>query len=292
MQNKPVNGNSLSIGEGIHWDAGNFSWALDDEALVMAVLNVTPDSFSDGGRHFRIEDTLASAARFVSEGAAILDVGGESTRPNASVVEVKEELARVIPVIERLSGSTAAAISVDTSKPEVAGAALGAGANIVNDITGFRDPRMVEICAGSNCGLVVMHMQGTPQTMQENPQYLDVVEEVVAFFNERMVSLERAGIKRSRVVLDPGIGFGKTLEHNLALLAGLERLRAVGRPILIGLSRKSFLGLLLEETSILEREVPTLAMTCLTRSFGAMIHRVHSVRECHQAVRMMEELFR
>jgi len=237
------------------WNAGPFRWELDHRALVMAILNVTPDSFSDGGRHFAPADTLT---------------------------------ARVIPMIKQLAATLKVALSIDTCKPLVAQAALEAGAHIVNDISGFRDPAMIEVCAASDCGLVVMHMQGTPETMQRAPRYSDVVDEVRAFFEERLITLTTAGIEASRIVFDPGIGFGKTLEHNLALLNGVGDYQVGQRPILMGLSRKSLIGALLDDPSIERREAPTQALTALTRRNGAMIHRVHAVRENAQVLRMLE----
>ena len=253
----------------------------------MAILNITPDSFSDGGRNFRLSDTLDSARRFVDEGAEILDIGGESTRPGADEVSVEEELKRVIPVIEKLSGSTGTALSIDTTKPAVARAALDSGAHIVNDISGFRDLAMIDLCASRDCGMVVMHMQGTPRTMQERPDYHDVIGEVREFFEERLQVLTGAGISPERLVFDPGIGFGKTLEHNLALLAGIPEYTVQQRPILMGLSRKSFIGKLLGSSEMNLREWPSQALTAYTMKRGAMIHRVHQVRECRQALQMM-----
>jgi dihydropteroate synthase len=272
------------------WKAGPHIWSLERRALVMAILNVTPDSFSDGGLNFQLTEALSSARRFAAEGADIIDLGGESTRPGAAHISPREEAKRVIPVIEKLAKEESPALSIDTRKPEVARLALQAGVHIVNDVGGFRDPAMVEACASSDCGLVVMHMKGTPETMQANPRYLDVVAEVEAFFEERLHDLSAAGIARERIALDPGIGFGKTLEHNLALLQGISRFCRIGRPVLIGLSRKSFLGTLLDSSSMDDREAPTQALGALTRRFGAVIHRVHQVRECREALRMMESL--
>lgn len=270
------------------WCAGAQRWNLDRKALVMAILNVTPDSFSDGGRHLKLSDTLEAARRFVGQGADILDVGGESTRPGADPVSIDDELSRVLPVIEGLVSLKPVGISIDTCKPAVARAALGAGANIINDISGLRDPEMIEVCANSDCGIVVMHMQGTPQTMQSNPSYENVVGEVKNYFSERYETLMKAGIHPDRIVFDPGIGFGKTLEHNLALLRGVRDYIVFNRPILMGLSRKSFIGKLLGDDAMDRREAPTQALTAVTRGNGAMIHRVHQVRENAGALRMVE----
>lgn len=270
------------------WCAGPFRWELDQRALIMAILNVTPDSFSDGGRHLSSTDTLVAARTLIKEGADILDIGGESTRPGAKAVTLADELARVIPIIEQLAAREQLALSIDTCKPEVAQAALKAGAHIVNDISGFRNPAMVEVCAASDCGVVVMHMQGTPQTMQKAPHYDRVVDEVRDFFAERFETLTQAGINASRIVFDPGIGFGKSLDHNLALLNGVRDYQVHQRPILMGLSRKSLIGTLLDDTAMDRREAPTQALTALTRLNGAMIHRVHAVRENVQSLRMVE----
>ena len=287
---REINSGSSASGKGGPvWRAGRFEWTLTRRSLVMAILNVTPDSFSDGGKHLRLADTLAAARRFVSEGADILDIGGESTRPGAVAVPAEEEIHRVLPVIEALTDLEGTALSVDTCKPEVARAALDAGASIVNDVTGFRDPAMVEVCAASDCGVVVMHMQGTPGTMQNDPSYSDVVGEVRAFFEQQYEILGAAGLSPERLVFDPGIGFGKTLAHNLALIAALDRLEVEGRPLLMGLSRKSFLGSLVGRKDLASRERPTQALTCLARRNGALIHRVHQVKECCQALRMIEE---
>jgi dihydropteroate synthase len=270
------------------WKAGKFSWDLDDTALVMAILNVTPDSFSDGGLHLDPVDTLSAARRFIEEGADILDVGGESTRPGAAEVGSDDEISRVIPVIKKLVSNEAVAVSIDTCKAEVAAAGLAAGAAIVNDVTGLQDPAMIDACVGSDCGIVVMHMQGNPRTMQKSPTYEDVISEIGDFFEERFETLVSAGIESERIVFDPGIGFGKSLRHNLELLNRVEDYRVHGRPILMGLSRKSLIGKLLGDSAMSRREFPTLALTSLTRQRGAMIHRVHQVREAVQVLRMTE----
>ena len=272
----------------ILWKAGKFSWDLDDTALVMAILNVTPDSFSDGGLHLDLGDTVAAARRFIEEGADILDVGGESTRPGAAEVCLGDEISRVIPVIKKLVSNEAVAVSIDTCKAEVAAAGLAAGAAIVNDVTGLQDSAMIDVCVDSDCGIVVMHMQGDPRTMQKSPTYDDVVSEIGDFFEERFETLVSAGIESERIVFDPGIGFGKSLRHNLELLNRVEDYRVHDRPILMGLSRKSLIGQLLGDPAMSRREFPTQALTALTRQRGAMIHRVHQVREVVQVLRMTE----
>ena len=255
----------------------------------MGILNVTPDSFSDGGRFSDVESALMQARRMIADGADIIDVGGESTRPGADSVEEAEELRRTRPVVEALSREWDGLVSIDTTKAAVAEAALAAGAQIVNDVTALLgDVRMVEVVRDHDAGVVVMHMQGEPRTMQLNPQYDDVVEDVRNYFLERFEVLTAAGIQSERICFDPGIGFGKSLEHNLALLAKLERLEVEGRPLLIGVSRKSFIGMVLERDAVEDREWPTVALTAYTREQGARVHRVHSVKENREALRMVE----
>jgi len=278
--------------QGTVWRAGQFCWELDSTALIMGILNITPDSFSDGGRFGSVDEIVKVALQLVGEGVDILDIGGESTRPGAASVSLEEELKRVVPVIESLRVATKIALSIDTCKPDVAAAALEAGAHIVNDISGLRDERMIEVCAGSNCGVVVMHMKGTPSTMQGLASYDDVVTEVREYFEERFETLTMAGIAPERLVFDPGIGFGKTLGHNLALINGIPEYTVSQRPILMGLSRKSFIGALLDEPEMSRREVSTQALTALTRMKGAMIHRVHQVHENLQVVRMLEAVLK
>ena len=256
----------------------------------MGILNVTPDSFSDGGQWSQTEVAIEHAHRLIAEGADMIDVGGESTRPGSDAVSLDDELARVIPVIEGLASQTAVPISVDTCKAEVARQALQAGAAIVNDISGLRDPAMIEVCAESDCGIVVMHMKGVPKTMQAAPHYGNVVSDVQDFFRERLESLGKAGIAAERLCWDPGIGFGKRLEDNLNLLRATGELGVGGRPVMIGLSRKSFLGALLGESEMLARDWPTVALTAWTREEGGLVHRVHEVRPNREALRMMEAL--
>ena len=272
------------------WIAGQHQWKLSSRSLLMAIVNVTPDSFSDGGRFSSQEQTITEGLSMVDEGADILDVGGESTRPGAKPVSVEEELSRVVPVIRDLARQSPVAISVDTSKPEVAARAVEAGASIVNDVTGLTHPKMLEFCAGNVCGVVVMHMKGTPETMQSQARYGDVVSEMQDFFHERYETLTGAGIAAARIVFDPGIGFGKTLEHNLTLLSRVEELRVKERPVLMGLSRKSFIGALLNSRELKDRDASTAALTAACRMRGAMIHRVHAVRENLDALRMIEAI--
>lgn len=257
----------------------------------MGIVNVTPDSFSDGGRFLDTGRAVEHALELISEGADILDIGGESTRPGAEPVAEAEEIRRVIPVIRALRAVTQTLISIDTMKASVARAALEAGADIINDVTGLRgDPAMLRVAADSDAGLVVMHMIGTPQTMQKQPEYSHVVREVQDYFTARLHCLEHEGIDTQRVVLDPGFGFGKTLEHNLDLMRGLPELMAAGRPLLVGVSRKSMIARLIESDDIEDRDWPTVALTSHAREQGARIVRVHEVRPNVQAMRMTEAI--
>lgn len=273
------------------WKTRRGTLDLTRRARVMGILNVTPDSFSDGGLHVGHAAALDHAREMIAQGAGIIDIGGESTRPGAVPVSADEETARTVPVIAALRSEWDGLISIDTMKAEVASAALAAGADIVNDVSGLRaDPEMPGICAAHGCGVVVMHMQGEPQTMQKAPHYADVVSEVREFFDERLQSLSAAGIQPDALCFDPGIGFGKTLEHNLALLKALENLSPPGRPLLLGVSRKSFIGRLLENDDPSLRDWPTVAITAMVREKGVMLHRVHEVRSNVEALRMMEAI--
>jgi dihydropteroate synthase len=264
---------------------------LSHRGMIMGVLNVTPDSFSDAGEFFDVEKAVVHGRRLVTEGAQIVDVGGESTRPGAEPVSAEEELRRVIPVIKELRRENGAVISIDTSKAEVASAALEAGAVIVNDVTGgLNDAEMIPLVARSGAALIIMHMQGNPQTMQTAPIYKDVVREVANFFRQQYARALECGIDPMAIAFDPGIGFGKTLEHNLELLGNLEQLRVNGRPLVIGVSRKSFLGKLVDSSEMSDRRVPTVALTSLLRARGADVFRVHEVSENVQALRVAEAI--
>ena len=257
----------------------------------MGVLNVTPDSFSDGGRFLDPAAALAQAMAMAKEGAQIIDVGGESTRPGAEPISAKEELGRVLPVIEQLRGRVDSFISIDTSKAEVAEAALNAGAHMVNDVSGGRaDPEMLPLIARSQAAFIIMHMQGTPKTMQVAPAYEDVVEEVTNFFRQQYARVLECSIDPMTIAFDPGIGFGKTLEHNLELLGNIDRLRVQGRPLAVGVSRKSFLGKLTGLPESADRLTPTVALTALLRAGGADIFRVHDVLQNVQALRLTEQV--
>lgn len=270
--------------------AGSFKFVFPRPALIMGIINVTPDSFSDGGQFLDTEKAVAHGLKLVKDGAEILDIGGESTRPGAEQVDEAEELKRVLPVIEQLAARVSVPISIDTIKPAVARAALAAGASIVNDVSANRkDDEMWKIVSDAGAGYICMHMQGTPQTMQINPEYKDIIKEVYSFFRERLERLNACGVTDDHVVFDPGIGFGKTLEHNLRLIANLEKFAEIGRPLLIGVSRKSFIGKLLG-TDITERLPASIASTCKAVEEGVNIIRTHDVARTVQAVRMTEAL--
>jgi dihydropteroate synthase len=262
-----------------------------DRPLVMGIVNVTPDSFSDGGRYAAVGDAVAHGLELVEQGADLLDIGGESTRPGAAPVPLMEELRRVVPVVEQLVRQTSVPLSVDTSKAEVARECLAAGARIINDVTALTgEPAMAEVVRAADAGVILMHMQGTPATMQRDPRYDDVVTEVARFLEDRLAALSRLGIARERLVLDPGIGFGKTLEHNLALLARLEELQRPGRPVCLGVSRKGFLGQLLNRP-VERRLAGTLAAVCYALGRGAVqVVRVHDVEEARDAVKFFTTL--
>ena len=271
------------------WKIGDKIVDLSKRGMIMGVLNVTPDSFSDGGEFFETEAAVARGDQIASEGADVIDVGGESTRPGAEPVSAKEELKRVIPVIEKLHAKIDIPISIDTSKSEVAIAALDSGASIVNDVTAGRgDKRMLSLAAKRKAAIVLMHMQGEPRTMQKNPRYEDVVTEVADFFRQQYARALECGVDPMAIAFDPGIGFGKTQEHNLTLLKNLERLRVHDRPLVVGVSRKSFLGKLVNSSEVSERMAPTTALTGILRARGADILRVHDVQENVAALRAAE----
>ncbi|MDE1990051.1 MAG: dihydropteroate synthase [Betaproteobacteria bacterium] len=253
-----------------------------DRPLIMGIINVTPDSFSDGGRFTEAARAVEHGFSLMEAGAALLDVGGESTRPGATPVPLEEELRRVIPVIEQLSGGPVP-ISIDTRHPEVMRAALAAGATLVNDVNALRAPGALGICAASDVAVCLMHMQGTPQTMQDNPVYDDVLAEVEAFLLQRAGAAQAAGIARERILLDPGFGFGKTVAHNLVLLRGLKRLAAAGYPLLVGLSRKSVLGAVTGRV-VSDRVASSVAAALAAVARGARVLRVHDVAATRDAL--------
>ena len=270
--------------------ARQFEFRFPRPTLVMGVVNVTPDSFSDGGRFIDPQAALARALELEEQGAEIIDVGGESTRPQAEPVSEQEELRRVMPVMELLSTGLRVAISIDTTKPGVARAALAAGASIVNDVGANREEAsMWELVAETGAGYVCMHMQGKPQTMQDNPRYQDVVAEVVLFFKDRLERLVQCGVERDQIIFDPGIGFGKKIEHNLKLLGALRGFGDLDRPLLLGVSRKSFLAKL-TGAGPQKRLAPGLACASLAVEAGVQLIRTHDVAETVQAVRMTEAI--
>lgn len=266
---------------------GRFTLSLD-RPLIMGIVNVTPDSFSDGGRHVSAAAAIEHAIQLLEEGADILDVGGESSRPGAEPVSVDQELRRVMPVVEALQGRNIP-VSVDTCKTEVMRAAIGAGVAMINDINALQGEGALGVVAGSNVAVCLMHKQGAPQTMQQAPSYQDVVAEVETFLKARVAAAEAAGIARERLVLDPGFGFGKTLEHNIALLRQLDRLSALGMPVLAGLSRKSMLGAI-TGLAIEDRLIPSVAAAVIAAMKGANILRVHDVKATRVALQIVNAI--
>jgi dihydropteroate synthase len=274
--------------------AGAAAWSVRGrtlslaQPLIMGIVNVTPDSFSDGGQHLTHDAALGHALRLIEEGADILDIGGESTRPGSGEVSVDEELKRVVPLLESLANE-AVVLSVDTSKPEVMRAALDAGAAIVNDVFALRAPGAVEAVAASGCGIVLMHMQGVPRTMQIAPRYEDVVAEVRVFLRERLAVLEGAGVARARIALDPGFGFGKSVEHNFTLLRELQRFASLGCPVVAGLSRKSMLGAVTGRV-VGDRATASVVGAVLAAERGARVLRVHDVAATRDGLRVWEAM--
>jgi len=271
--------------------ARTYRFSFPGPTLLMGVVNVTPDSFSDGGKFLETAAAVDLGLKLIGEGADIIDIGGESTRPGALPVPENEELRRVIPVIEALRSKTEKPISIDTMKPVVAEQAIAAGASIVNDVAANRmDPEMWRVVARNGAGYVLMHMQGTPQTMQENPKYDDVTLQVKKFFQERMQRVTEAGVSPEQVVLDVGIGFGKTAEHNLQLLRGLHTFKEWDRPLLVGVSRKAFIGAVLETKEVSARLPGSLACACWAVAAGVQMIRTHDVAATRAAVRMSEAI--
>lgn len=273
------------------FSARNFTFRFPRPALIMGIVNVTPDSFSDGGRFMDPKLAVNHALALIEEGADIVDIGGESTRPNAAPVDEQEELRRVLPVVKGLAGRINIPISVDTMKPAVARAALEAGASIINDVAANRkDDPMWKVVSDFHAGYVLMHMQGTPQTMQQAPSYDDVVVDVTTFFEERMKRTQAAGIAPEQVVLDVGLGFGKTVEHNLQLLARIESFTRLNRPLLLGASRKSFIARVTAANLDEDRLGGSLASACWGVERGVSIVRAHDVAATRQAIRLTESL--
>ncbi|MFH0777330.1 MAG: dihydropteroate synthase [Candidatus Eisenbacteria bacterium] len=265
---------------------------LSSRTHIVGILNVTPDSFSDGGRFFDRTSALRHAERMVAEGADVIDVGGESTRPYAEAVDESEEIRRVVPTIREIVKRFGVTVSVDTCKAPVAEAALEAGAHMVNDVSALRfDPNTARLVAKHEAGLILMHMKGTPRTMQDNPIYVDVVAEITAFLGKAIASATADGVTRESIIVDPGIGFGKTVSHNLAILRNLRELKSLGRPILVGPSRKSFLGELLDLPPG-QRLHGTLAAVTAAILSGASLVRVHDVKEAREAAVIADAIAR
>jgi dihydropteroate synthase len=272
------------------WLAREHALPLGERVLLMAVLNVTPDSFSDGGRFSDPDRAVAEALKMIGEGADILDIGGESSRPGAQAISVDEELERVVPIVAELAGRVRVPISIDTTKAEVARRCLDLGASIINDISALRhDPEMAEVVRQYGAGLILMHMRGEPATMQLNPSYTDVIDDVCDFLRSRIEAAIAWGIDRERIAVDPGIGFGKRMQDNLAVLGQLSSLAGLGRPIVIGPSRKGFLGALLDRP-VLEREWGTAAAVAAVVLNGAHVVRVHAVAEMKDVVRVSQAI--
>jgi dihydropteroate synthase len=270
------------------WDLGRRQLDLKDRPLIMGILNVTPDSFSDGGRHLDARTAVEAALRMEDDGADIIDVGGESTRPYSRVVPVDEELQRVIPVLEKLRPRVDVPISIDTSKADVAAAAIDAGAEIINDVTGLEgDREMAGLAVHRGVGVCVMHMRGTPQTMQDDPRYRDVVAEIHDYLVARLQFCLDLQIPKQRVCLDPGIGFGKTHEHNVTLVREVHRFLDIGCPLLVGHSRKGFIGHLLGSKQA-DRMAATLGVSLALAASGVDVLRVHDVRETFEAVKLFK----
>jgi len=257
---------------------------------IMGILNVTPDSFSDGGRFRALPEALAHAEKMIAEGADIIDIGGESTRPGSASVSSQEEMDRVLPVVEQLVNMSVE-VSVDTTKPEVALEALRLGADMINDISGLRyAPKLAEYVAEYNAKLVIMHMKGTPRSMQDNPQYEDVVREINVFFEEQCALALNRGVKIENIILDPGIGFGKRLVDNVQIIKNIQKFKALGYPLLIGVSRKSMIAMI-TGAEVADRLPGSLALACVSAQQGADIIRVHDVAETIQALKVIEEIW-
>ena len=269
---------------------GDHTLELGGRTLLMGTINVTPDSFSDGGRFYKTDQAIKQGELLATDGADILDVGGESTRPFSNSVGIEEELRRVIPVVRELAKSTTLPISIDTCKEQVARAALDEGATIINDISGLRyDPELVQLAATSQVPLILMHMQGSPRTMQLEPHYGSLLSEIIGFLEERIQFACEAGVSRDQIIVDPGIGFGKAVHHNLLLVKHLDSLATLGRPILLGTSRKSFIGAVLDK-EVTEREPGSWATVCAGIIKGAHIVRVHEVNTCRQIADMIDAI--
>lgn len=280
------------MAEGIVWRCGSHLVPLGKRTLVMGIVNVTPDSFSDGGSYASVDDAVKHASQMIADGADLLDVGGESTRPGSEVVPADDEIQRVLPVIRRITDEHPdVPVSVDTRKSEVARAALEAGATVVNDVSAGSDPPMFGVVAGSGAGMILMHMKGEPKTMQDDPTYYDVVAEVRGFLGERIEAALSAGIDLDRLCVDPGIGFGKTVEHNLAILHDIRAFHHLGVPVLVGPSRKRFIGTL-TGTEVDDRIGGTAGVVAWCAAEEVDVVRVHDVKEMTRVVRMVDAISR
>lgn len=257
-----------------------------ESPVIMGILNVTPDSFSDGGRFVEIDVAIQRSMEMMNEGADIIDLGGESTRPGAIEVSAKEEMQRVVPVIEAIRQQSDVCISIDTSKPEVMQAAVKAGANMVNDVNGLRAANALEVCAELDVPVCVMHMKGKPRTMQKNPDYVNIVSEIYSFLQQRIEACQRAGIAGDKIIIDPGFGFGKSLQHNLQLLDRLEVFKELACPVLVGISRKSMLGTILDGAPVEGRLHASVAAAVLAWERGANVFRVHDVAATADALKV------
>ncbi len=281
----------MSVRKIYPWQCRNRTVELGKRTLVMGVLNVTPDSFSDGGNFSNPSTAVEHALEMVEQGADIIDIGGESTRPGANPVSAKEEIGRVAPVIEKIREQSDVLLSIDTMKAETARRALEAGADIINDVSAFEaDSKMVDVAAETQAGVVLMHMKGSPQTMQNNPGYESVLQEVGTYLKERMRFAAQHGVRHECMVVDPGLGFGKTIEHNLELLQGLPQLAECGRPILVGASRKSFIGHVTGQAVPAERRAGSLGAAAWASMHGAHILRVHDVIDTCDVCRLVDTL--
>ena len=271
----------------------NFSFDFSQKTHIMGILNVTPDSFSDGGLFFDRTDAVDRALRMVEEGADLIDIGGESTRPGAEAISVKEEIQRIVPVIEALAGKTGVPLSVDTCKAKVAEAAILAGASVINDISGLRfDPPMAGIAAKYKVPVIIMHIKGTPKSMQKNPVYTSLIPEIKDYFHEGIEIARRAGVQDEMMILDPGIGFGKTVHHNLEIIRRLNEFAGFEKPVLLGHSRKSFIGKVLGDLPVSERIEGSMAAAAIGIFNGANIVRVHDVRETVRVARIADAIKR
>lgn len=266
---------------------GDFELSFEKRTHIMGVLNVTPDSFSDGGRYLETDDAIRRAYEMIHEGADIIDIGGQSSRSGAAIVPEKEEIGRVIPVIEKLAGRINIPISIDTSNHKVADMALKSGAVIINDISGLKDDKMAEVAAKHKAGVVIMHMQGTPQDMQISPKYDNVVREILEYLTGKIEKAKNSGIDNDKIIIDPGIGFGKNVSHNLEILRSLKEFKTLGKPLLLGVSRKSFIGRILN-TGVDKRLYGTLAASVISVQNGANILRVHDIRAVKEAIQVVD----